>query len=166
MQLNEALMAELQQEAIATRKMLALVPEKSNSWKPHEKSMTLGRLSQHLAEIPMWVSASVDQDELDFAKETYVPNEGGSNEELLKTFDDNLANAIECLKNASDEKLMGNWTMKNGDKVYFTMPKVAVVRGFVLNHSIHHRGQLQVYLRMLDLPLPSVYGPTADEPDM
>lgn len=166
MPLNEALIAELQQEAAATRKMLERVPEKSNSWKPHEKSMTLGRLSQHLAEIPMWVPVTVDQDELDFAKENYEPKESTTNELLLKTFDDNLAGAIECLKNASDEKLMGNWTMKNGEKVYFTMPKIAVLRGFVMSHLIHHRGQLSVYMRMLDIPLPSVYGPTADEPDM
>ena len=166
MPLNEALIAELQQEAAATRKMLERVPEKSNSWKPHEKSMDLGRLSQHIAEIPMWVPETVDKDELDFAKEEYTPKGGSTNEELLKNFDLNLANAIECLKNASDEKLMGNWTMRNGEKVYFTMPKIAVLRGFVMSHLIHHRGQLSVYMRMLDIPLPSVYGPTADEPDM
>ncbi|MCB0729000.1 MAG: hypothetical protein KDD00_16155 [Ignavibacteriae bacterium] len=166
MPLNEALIAELQQEAAATRKMLERVPEKSNSWKPHEKSMDLGRLSQHISEIPMWVPETVDKDELDFAKEEYTPKGGSTNEELLKNFDLNLANAIECLKNASDEKLMGNWTMRNGEKVYFTMPKIAVLRGFVMSHLIHHRGQLSVYMRMLDIPLPSVYGPTADEPDM
>ncbi|HMQ68986.1 MAG TPA: DinB family protein [Ignavibacteria bacterium] len=166
MPLNEALIAELQQEAAATRKMLERVPEISNSWKPHEKSMDLGRLSQHIAEISTWVPETVDKDELDFAKEEYTPKGGTTNEELLKSFDENLANAIECLKNASDEKLMGNWTMKNGEKVYFTMPKIAVLRGFVFSHLIHHRGQLSVYLRMLDVPLPSVYGPTADEPDM
>lgn len=166
MQLNEALIAELQNEAAATRKMLERVPEESNSWKPHEKSMTLGRLSQHIAEIPMWVPVTVDQDELDFAKEKYEPKESTTNEMLLKAFDENLAGALECLKNASDEKLMGNWTMKNGETVYFTMPKIAVLRGFVLSHLIHHRGQMSVYLRMLDVPLPQVYGPTADEGTM
>lgn len=166
MPLNEALIAELQMEAASTRKMLERVPEESGSWKPHEKSMTLGRLSQHLAEIPMWVSVTVDQDELDFAKEKYEAKESTTNELLLRTFDENLANAIECLKNASDEKLIGNWTMRSGETVYFSMPKISVLRGFVLSHLIHHRGQLSVYLRMLDVPLPQVYGPTADETAM
>ncbi len=166
MSLNEPLIAELQQEAASTRKMLERVPEKSFSWKPHEKSMTLGDLSHHVAEIPEWVSVSVEKDELDFAKSNYVPKEATTTEALLKLFDEKVKNAVECLKNASDEKLMGNWTMKNGEKVYFTMPKTAVVRYFVLNHAVHHRGQLSVYLRLLDVPLPSIYGPTADETNM
>lgn len=166
MPLNEALIAELQMEAASTRKMLERVPEESSSWKPHEKSMTLGRLAQHLAEIPMWVSVTVDQDELDFAKEKYESKESTTNELLLKTFDENLSSALECLKNASDEKLMGNWTMRSGETVYFSMPKISVLRSFVLSHLIHHRGQLSVYLRMLDVPLPQVYGPTADETAM
>lgn len=166
MSLNEAIMAELQQEATTTRAMLERIPEKSLTWKPHEKSMSLGRLAYHIAEIPEWMSVTVDQDEFDFAKSDYVPKDGMSKEEILKAFDDNLANALTCLKNASDEKLMGTWTMKNGDVTYFTLPKIAVVRSFVQSHSVHHRGQLSVYLRMLDVPLPQVYGPTADEGDM
>lgn len=166
MALNEAMIAELQQEAATTRKMLERVPEKSLTWKPHDKSMTLGKLSTHIAEIPMWVSASVNQDVLDFEKEPYKAIGINNNEELLKIFDDNITQAIECLKNASDEKLMGNWTMRNGETVYFTMPKLGVLRGFILSHLIHHRGQLSVYLRMLDVPLPSVYGPTADDATM
>ncbi|MBK8550452.1 MAG: DinB family protein [Ignavibacteria bacterium] len=166
MPLNESLIAELQQEAASTRKMLERVPEKSFSWKPHEKSMALGQLSHHLAEIPDWVSASVEQDELDFATFNYVPIEETTTEALVKVFDEKVKKAVECLKNASDEKLSGNWTMRNGEKVYFTMPKTAVIRYFVLNHAVHHRGQLSVYMRMLDVPLPSVYGPTADEPEM
>lgn len=163
MALNESLIAELKQEAANTRKMLERATEKSFAWKPHEKSMTLGGLAQHLAEIPMWVGVSVDQDELDFAKSDYKPKTATTTEELLKTFDENLENAVKSLKNASDEKLMGTWTMRNGEKIYFTMPKTAVVRYFVLNHSIHHRGQLSVYLRLLDVPLPQIYGPTADD---
>jgi len=163
MPLNESLIAELQMEATGTRKMIERVPEKSFDWKPHDKSMTLGRLAYHICENPQWVSVTVDKDEIDFAANDYVPKEAKTTAELLKVFDDSLAEAVECLKNASDEKLMGNWTMRNGETVYFTMPKTAVLRSFVLNHIIHHRGQLSVYLRMLDVPLPQIYGPTADE---
>lgn len=163
MPLNESILAELQMEAAGTRKMIERVPEKSFDWKPHDKSMTLGRLAYHICENPQWVSVTVDKDEIDFAANDYVPKEAKTTAELLKVFDDSLAEAVECLKNASDEKLMGNWTMRNGETVYFTMPKTAVLRSFVLNHIIHHRGQLSVYLRMLDVPLPQIYGPTADE---
>jgi len=163
MPLNESLIAELQMEAAGTRKMIERVPEKSFNWKPHDKSMTLGRLAYHIAENPQWVSVTVDKDEIDFAAKDYVEKEAKTTAELLKVFDESLAEAVECLKNASDEKLMGNWTMRNGEHVYFTMPKIAVLRSFVLNHIIHHRGQLSVYLRILDVPLPQIYGPTADE---
>jgi uncharacterized damage-inducible protein DinB len=163
MPLNESILAELQMEAAGTRKMIERVPEKSFDWKPHDKSMTLGRLAYHIAENPQWVSVTVDKDEIDFAAKDYVEKEAKTTAELLKVFDESLAEAVECLKNASDEKLMGNWTMRNGEQVYFTMPKIAVLRSFVLNHIVHHRGQLSVYLRMLDVPLPQIYGPTADE---
>lgn len=163
MPLNEPIIAELQMEAANTRKMIERVPEKSFGWKPHDKSMTLGRLAYHICENPEWVNVTVDKDEIDFAAKEYVQKEAKSTEELLKVFDASLAEAVECLKNASDEKLLGNWTMRNGEQVYFTMPKLAVLRSFVLNHIIHHRGQLSVYLRMLDIPLPQIYGPTADE---
>jgi uncharacterized damage-inducible protein DinB len=163
MPLNESIIAELQMEAANTRKMIERVPEKSFGWKPHDKSMTLGRLAYHIAENPQWVSAIVDKDEIDFASNDYVPKEAETIAELLKVFDDSLAGAVECLKKTSDEKLMGNWTMRNGEQIYFTLPKIAVLRSFVMNHTLHHRGQLSVYLRLLDVPLPQIYGPTADE---
>ena len=163
MPLNESILAEFQQEAKSTRKILERVPEKSFSWKPHEKSMSLGELTHHLAEIPEWVNVSIEQDVFDFSESGYVPKEQTTTAALLKIFDESVNKASESLKNASDETLMGNWTMKSGEKVYFTMPKLAVLRSFVLSHSIHHRGQLSVYLRMLDVPLPQIYGPTADE---
>ncbi len=166
MPINDVLISELQQEAASTRKMLERVPEKSFSWKPHEKSMSLGVLAHHIAELPEWVGASVNQDELDFAEQKYTPKEQTTTEALLKIFDENISNAVECLKNASDEKLLSSWTLRNGEKVYLTMPKAGVVRGFVLNHTVHHRGQLSVFLRLLDVPLPSIYGPTADEGNM
>ncbi len=166
MPLNESLIAELQHESASTRKMLERAPEKSFAWKPHEKSMTLGRLAMHLAEIPMWTDATLLKDELDFARSDYKPQDATSTSELLKFFDDNIIKSMETLKNTSDEEFMKNWTMRNGDEIYFTMPKIAVVRSFVMNHSIHHRAQMSVYLRLLDIPLPGMYGPTADEESM
>lgn len=163
MPINESLIAELQAEAAATRKILERVPEKSFSWKPHDKSMSLGRLAYHIAENSKWVNASVDEDGIDFSKMDFEEKEAATSEELLKVFDEYIASAIDCLKKASDEKLLGSWTMRNGEQIYFTMPKTAVIRSFVLNHTIHHRGQLSVYLRLLDVPLPQIYGPTADE---
>lgn len=163
MPINESLIAEFQQEAASTRKILERVQEKDFSWKPHEKSMSLGELSHHLAEISTWTGVTIEQEEFDFSKMDYKPPVQTTTANLLKFFDDNLNNALDTLKKASDEKLSGTWTMKNGDKVYFTLPKMAVIRSFVLSHTIHHRGQLSVYLRLLGIPLPQIYGPTADE---
>lgn len=166
MSLNEPLIAELQQESASTRKMLERIPKDKLNWKPHEKSMSLGNLAAHIAEIPNWVSATVDLDELDFANMDYTPPVAESGEQLVNMFDKNLSKAIECLKNADDKKLLGTWKMRKGDKVYFELPKLAVLRSFVLSHSIHHRAQLSVYLRINDIPLPQIYGPTADESEM
>ena len=163
MPLNESLIAELKHESAGTRKMLERVPEQSFAWKPHDKSMSIGRLAMHLAEIPMWTDVTLLQDELDFAKLDYKPRDATSTKELLKFFDDNVNKALETLKNTSDEEFMKGWTMRTGDEVHFTLPKIAVVRSFILSHNIHHRGQMSVYLRMLDVPVPSIYGPTADE---
>ena len=164
MQLNESLIAELQHEAVSTRKMLERVPADKFGWKPHEKSMTLGRLSSHVAEIPDWTNATINMDELDFSKEEYKPFEPKSADELVKFFDEKLSSALDTLKNnATNENLMGMWSLRNGETVYLTMPRIAVMRGFVLSHLIHHRAQLGVYLRLLDVPVPSSYGPTADE---
>ena len=166
MSLNESLLQELQQEAQSTRKMLERVPDDKFGWKPHEKSMTLGQLAAHIADIPNWVPVTVDQDELDFNSKDYVPPKADSSKELVKMFDEAMAKAVECLKKADDKTLMGNWKMRSGDTVYFEMPKLAVLRMFVFSHNSHHRGQLSVYLRINDVPLPQVYGPTADEGSM
>lgn len=163
MALYEPLLNELLHEAKSTRKMLELVPEDKFSWKPHEKSMTMGELASHLAEMPYYAYVTVEQDVLDFATSDYKPKTAATNAELLQIFDENLAKATQSLKNASDEKLLANWKMQAGDVVYMDMPRTQVLRGFVLNHNIHHRGQFSVYLRLNDIPLPSVYGPTADE---
>lgn len=167
MALNEAIIAEIEQEAIATRKTLERVPEDKFSWKPHEKSMTLGQLASHVAEIAMWTGETINKDVLDFAVSGYKPFVPNTTAELVKFFDDNHAEAMRVMKeNATDENLMGMWTLRNGETVYMTMPRIAVMRGFVLSHLIHHRAQLGVYLRLLDIPVPSVYGPSADEGNM
>jgi uncharacterized damage-inducible protein DinB len=155
---------ELKNESIATRKMLELIPLEKSDWKPHEKSMTLGRLSSHVAELPTWISYSADQDELDFKKIDYKPFVPESNSDLLSFFDKNVENAVKSLENCSDDNMKKNWILRSGEQIYFTLPRVAVIRSMNMNHMIHHRGQLSVFLRLLNIPVPGVYGPTADNP--
>jgi uncharacterized damage-inducible protein DinB len=166
MPINESLIAEMQQESASTKKMLERAPENSFTWKPHEKSMTLGRLAMHIAEIPMWTDDCLLKDELDFARTDYKPRDATTTAELVKFFDENVSKAIEILGKTSDEEFMKDWTMRNGEEIYFTLPKIAVVRSFIMSHGIHHRAQMSVYLRMLDVPVPGVYGPSADEESM
>lgn len=163
MGLSEPLAEELRREAATTRKMLERVPEDKMSWRPHEKSMTLGRLAGHLAELPSLVASVVTRDEVDFAADNYQPFEASNTAELLEKFDRNVAGAAEALKGQEDEHLLKPWRLKRNGQVLFELPRAAVLRTMGLNHVIHHRGQLSVYLRLLDVPLPSVYGPTADE---
>ena len=163
MTIANQMLAELQQEGITTRKMLALVPVDKKDWKPHEKSMALGNLSRHVAEIYGWPKETVQDDELDFSKMDHKPVEITSNEQLLALFDKCMAKAKEILENTPDEEMAKPWTMRNGETIFFTMPKAQVMRTWVLNHSVHHRAQLGVYLRLLNIPVPSCYGPTADE---
>lgn len=163
MAMNEPLMMELQHEAESTRKMLERLPKEKLTWKPHEKSMSLGRLAMHLAEIPGWVNATLLADELDFSKMDYKMTEATSSEEVVKIFDEKLASALDVLKNTEDATMMNMWTMRDGETIYFTMPKIAVLRSFVYSHLIHHRGQMSVYLRLLDVPVPGSYGPSADD---
>lgn len=155
---------EFNAEADKTRKMLERVPLDKADWKPHDKSFSMGRLASHLAELSTWVEATLNHDELDFSKMDYKPFVAQNTEELLKFFDDNREKATEVLKNTSDEVFSQDWTLRSGDTVYFTAPKLATLRDFVLNHTIHHRAQLGVYLRLNDIPVPQTMGPTADEP--
>lgn len=163
MSLSEPMVDELRREAATTRKMLERVPEDKMSWRPHEKSMTLGRLAGHLAELPSLVASVVTRDEVDFAAGNYQPFEASNTAELLEKFDQNVAGAAEALKGQEDEHLLKPWRLKRNGQVLLELPRVAVLRTMGLSHVIHHRGQLSVYLRLLDVPLPSVYGPTADE---
>lgn len=164
--ISSALIAEMEQEAAVARKCLERVPADKFDWKPHEKSMAFGKLAVHIAEMFGWTPATLQQSELDFAKWDYKPFEPATNEDLLEYFDKNVAEAIDVLRNTPDETYMEDWTMRNGEQVYFTMPKITTMRSFVMNHIIHHRGQLSVYLRLNDIPVPSIYGPSADEGKM
>ena len=158
----ELLLEEVKQEAKATRTLLERVPFEKADYKPHEKSMTLKRLATHVAEINGWWKECLTMDVLDFSKGDSKPKEINSTADILALHDDLLVKAEIILNNAADEKFKEDWTMRNGEVVYFTMPKAEVVRTWCMNHLYHHRGQLTVYLRLLDVPLPSIYGPTAD----
>lgn len=160
---NQKFWEELKQESLATRKLLERVPLDQSDWKPHEKSMTLGRLATHVAEITGWWKECLVHDELNFAVGDFTPKVFNTNADLLTFFDDLLSKSEKILNETPDSELEKPWTMRNGDMIYFTMPKYNVVRTWCLNHLYHHRAQLGVYLRMLDVPLPAMYGPSADE---
>jgi uncharacterized damage-inducible protein DinB len=164
--IGSTFLAELEQEGKVAREVLSRVPADKFDWKPHEKSMSFGKLASHVAEMVSWTGPTLQQPELDFSKIDYKPFEPTSTEDLLEYFDKNLAEAADVLRNTTDEQFMEDWTMRNGDKIYFTMPKVVCMRSFVMNHIIHHRGQLSVYLRLNDIAVPSIYGPSADEGQM
>ena len=169
MAINQALLPEFDHEMANTRKTLERVPDDKLGWKPHEKSMTMGRLTGHLAELPGWVAATINQDSLDVAPVGAPPQQGvtaKSRQEALAMHDAKVAEGRAAIAAASDEQLMRPWTLLMGGKSIMTMPKIAVLRGFVMNHTIHHRAQLGVYLRLNDIPVPSIYGPSADERGM
>ncbi len=157
---------ELEQEAANTRKLLQLVPFDKADFKPHEKSMTLKRLACHVAEITGWWKECLVYDELDFAKDSGPAKEYHSTEDIVAWHDELLGNAKKILENVSEEEFSKPWTMRQGEQVFFTLPKRVVVRTWCLNHLYHHRGQLTVYLRLLNIPLVGMYGPTADDPGM
>jgi uncharacterized damage-inducible protein DinB len=159
----QILLSEFNYEAASTRKLLALVPMDKKEFKPHEKSMTLGGLSTHVAEIAGWWKECLIHDELDFAVGDFKPKVFETNNDLLNLFDDLVAKTNVILNETDDAEFANPWTMRNGEMIYFTMPKAQVVRTWCLNHWYHHRAQLGVYLRLLDIPLPGIYGPSADD---
>lgn len=161
--LAAALIGELQVEAATTRKCLERIPAEKFDYTPHEKSMKMGRLAVHIAEMFGWAIETVNKTELDFATMDYKPFEPQTTEELVGFFEKILLETTEALKATSDEAMMENWTLRNGDQIYFTMPRIQVLRGMVFNHIVHHRGQLSVYMRLNDIPVPALYGPSADE---
>jgi uncharacterized damage-inducible protein DinB len=153
---------ELDAESVTTRKMLERVPTDKFSWKPHEKSMTLIQLATHVAELPSWISMTLTTDELDFAANPYTPEVVNNTEELLAYFERSLADGRAHLLSAREEQLEEPWTLRNGEQIYSTTSKAEVIR-MSLNQIIHHRAQLGVYLRLLNIPIPGSYGPSADE---
>lgn len=163
MSICEPLAAELEQEARTTRRLLERVPEGSFGWKPHEKSMSLGQLAGHVAQLPSLLMPALTGDEFDIAAAGWKPFSPQSTAELVGQHDANIKTVAETLRGQTDERMGERWKFRSGDHVIFEMPRAAVVRFFALNHVIHHRGQLSVYLRLLDVPLPSIYGPSADE---
>lgn len=166
MSLSKGLIAELDHEMATTRRLLERYPEDKASYQPHPKSMTLARLASHIAELPGWAPAILQGDSFDFAPldgAPYKPPTWSGRDEIIGRFDKNVAAFRQSLAETSDEAFKQPWTLKKGGQAVFTLPRVAVVRSMLFSHVIHHRGQLSVYLRMCDVPLPSIYGPTADE---
>lgn len=170
MSMSDTVLAQFDQVINGTRQHLESIPDDKLGWKPHEKSYSIGELGSHLANLPGWVMATLGQDELDFnppdGEEMGTQPEYSSSAEMVATIDQGAAAAREMIRNASDEALMADWTLLNGGEAVFTLPKIAVLRAFVMDHMIHHRGQMTVYLRLLDVPVKQTFGPTADFPDM
>ena len=165
MAFKEALLAEFDHEIGSTRRLLERVPDAQLHWKPHEKSYSLGDLSGHIANLSTWMNRILESTELDLATVSGGrPTSPVSRDEVLQRLDLNAHHARARLAEQTDGSLLAAWTLKNTGREMFTMPRSSVLRSFVFNHLIHHRGQLTVYLRLQNIPLPSLYGPTADEP--
>jgi uncharacterized damage-inducible protein DinB len=166
MSISESLLPEFDHEMANTRKVLERVPDDKLDWKPHEKSYAMSELATHLSNIPSWVASTIGQDALDLAPPGAPPFRVElvkSGQEAQEKFDRNVAAARAAIAGASDEQFFRPWSLLKGGETLMTLPKMAVIRSFVLNHTIHHRAQLGVYLRLNDVPVPSIYGPSADE---
>lgn len=163
MTISDVMLQEFLHETQITKKLLERVPEDQLDWRPHEKSMTLGRLAYHISEIPQWADVIVNEDFLDMSALDYTPTLPTTRAEILDSFEKNIKRFKAVLEGKADEVLMGKWQLRQGEKVQFELPRAAVLRPFVLSHIIHHRGQLSVYLRENNVPLPAIYGPSADE---
>jgi len=165
MAIGQSMLAEFDHEMANTRKTLERVPDDKFEWTPHDKSFPMGKLATHLANLPSWTNVTIDLEVFDMAPdgEQIKTPECHTQQELLTTFDANVAKGREALAGVSDERIFGNWALAAGGNQILSMPRVAVLRSFVLNHIIHHRAQLGVYLRLNDIPVPSIYGPSADE---
>ena len=159
----DALVKEMENEAITTRKMLSRIPDDKFDWKPHEKSMPVKRLSTHVAELPGWVAMALTQDELDFDKPgAYIRLESHSQAELMPFFEKTFTTGLEQLKKANENQLDETWILRKGDTILQKYTRAEVIR-MAYNQIVHHRAQLGVYLRLLDIPIPGSYGPSADE---
>jgi uncharacterized damage-inducible protein DinB len=165
MSISDSLLPEFDREAANTRKVLERVPEDRFGWKPHEKSWTMGALATHLATLPVWARMTIEKDSIDISHPVENP-EAKTSAELLERFDANAASAREAIAGVDDEGLLAPWSLAAGGKTMFTLPRITVLRTFVMNHTVHHRAQLCLYLRLNDVPVPGLYGPSADEPPM
>ena len=166
MKISETLLPEFDQEAGMTRSVLERCPEAKFDFKPHAKSWELIKLATHLANLPSWNLITLQQDTFDIAPvgaPPYQEEQPKTTAELVAKFEKNVVDARACIAGASDAEFMKTWTMLKGGEKIFAMPKMACVRSFIMNHSIFHRGQLSVYLRLIDVPVPAQYGPSADE---
>lgn len=163
MSINDALLPEFDREMAATRRLLALIPDAHLAWAPHEKSMSLARLGTHLAELPAWAPRILEQSLFDLDANPIERREAPSVAAMLDLFDRTVATARAALAARTDGEYLARWTFRKDGHDVFTLPRAAVIRTMVMNHAIHHRGQLTVYLRLLGVPLPPLYGPTADE---
>jgi uncharacterized damage-inducible protein DinB len=161
MAMIDAMLMELEQEAQVTRRHLERVPEGKLSWKPHPKSSSVGQIALHLAQLPGAISTVAAQEV--FELPTFQQAEPENLAEILATFERSLSTAREVLGHMDDRTLMGTWTVQDKGQVVMSLPRAAMLRSLLLNHYYHHRGQLSVYLRLLNVPVPSTYGPTADE---
>ena len=162
MSMIQMLLKEMDNEAQTTRKMLERIPDDKYDWKPHPKSMTIERLSTHIAELPTWVSMVLTTSELDFASSPYEPKQISSTKDLLELFENSLADGRSHLSKATEKDLQPNWTLRNGDQIYSVNTKAEVIR-MAYCQIVHHRAQLGVFLRLLNVPIPGSYGPSADE---
>jgi uncharacterized damage-inducible protein DinB len=164
--IRDALLPEFDQEMAKTRKTLERCPEDHFGWKPHPKSFSMGSLATHIANMTGWAVDVIEKDSFDVAPvgaPPYKEEPAKSREDLLALFDKNAAAARAALANASDEDLAKTWSLLAGGETLLSMPRIACIRSFVMNHTIHHRAQLTVYLRINDVPVPALYGPSADE---
>lgn len=161
--IRQEIIREIEHEGSQTKKILERIPIDNFNWKPHEKSRAIGQLAVHVAQIPAWTSrilAATDFDMLTFKRE--IP-EIKSTDDLIKISEENIQNAVDDLQEVSDEDMMEMWSFRRGEQVIFSLPRAAAIRNMSMNHLIHHRGQLSVYLRLLNIPVPGMYGASADE---
>jgi uncharacterized damage-inducible protein DinB len=161
MKMVDPILMEMEREAQTTKRVLDRVPENKLAWKPHPKSFSLGQLALHVASLPGNVAALVVPDTREASN--FSQPEPKSRQEILDTFSKSLESAKETLKKMDDARLMSTWTLTKNGRVVMSVPRIGFIRSILLNHNYHHRGQLAVYLRMLEVPVPSIYGPSADE---
>lgn len=163
MNIKDLLLQELKNESASTKKILECVPEGNNDWKPHEKSFHIGRLASHVAEMPQWLNVILEMDEMDMMSSPLERKVCETHAELMEYFETKTAKGIAALEKATDEQLMQEWTFTAGAHTIFKGTRYNAMRTLMFNHQIHHRGQLSVYLRLLDIAIPGMYGPSADD---